>query len=57
MFHFKNFLVGSYDSDISMCKIYLWDTYVMTIDEAMYISRDPKSDERTIRFCKRFNRV
>lgn len=50
--HFKNFLVGSYDSDISMCKIYLWDTYVMTIDEAMYISRDPKVMKEQLDFVK-----
>ena len=50
--HFKNFLVGSYDSNVSLCKIYLWDTYVMTIDEAMYISRDPKNMQEQFDFIR-----
>ncbi len=50
--HFKNYIVGSFDSKESLCMIYFWDTYIMTIDEAMYVSRDPSVMKEQFDFIK-----
>ena len=36
--YFKNFAVGSYNGD-TMCMVYIWDKYVMTLPDAFYIAR------------------
>jgi len=50
--HFKNYVVGNFDSKESLCMIYFWDTYIMSIDEAMYISRDPSVMQEQFDFIK-----
>ncbi|MDG2283930.1 MAG: hypothetical protein P8N43_00115 [Alphaproteobacteria bacterium] len=44
--HFKNYVVGSYSSKETICMVYLWDTYIMTLDEAFYIARGAEMEEQ-----------
>tara|TARA_R100001244_G_scaffold86809_2_gene66209 strand:- start:7942 stop:8427 length:486 start_codon:yes stop_codon:yes gene_type:complete len=50
--HFKNFAVGGYTSKETICMVYLWDTYIMTLDEAFYMGREQVIMEDQFDFIK-----
>ena len=47
--YFKNYAIGSYGGD-TMCMVYIWDKYVMTLPEAFYTSRGAEEMKEQFEF-------